>query len=172
MPSKIPETSRSEGIQTWLQPQSRNKVAAIYGISQAGVSGIIYEWKRSVGVSRAERLRDLATTIERHGVSVTQCAQGYRIASHLSNLGADEDEVESFLGETYNRCIGIGISPRNIASHLKDLVSFAVDRVGMEELGDDDDDHDDDGVSHTVPSILQIAKYLEKTTEESKKNQS
>jgi len=175
MPSKIPETSRAEVIQTWLQPQSRNKVAAIFGISPAAVSGIIDEWKRAVGVSRAEQLRDLATTIERHGISVTQCAQGYRIARHLSNLAVDEDEAESFLGESYNRCIGIGISPRDIASHLKDLVSFAVDsknlRIGMEELGDDDDDEDDDnGVSHTVPSILQIAKYLEKTKEESKKS--
>ena len=116
MPSKIPETSRAEVIQTWLQPQSRNKVAAICGISPAAVSRIIDEWKRAVGVSRAEQLRDLATTIERHGISVTQCAQGYRIARHLSNLAVDEDEAESFLGESYNRCIGIGISPRDIES--------------------------------------------------------
>jgi hypothetical protein len=169
MPSRIPESSRSEAIQTWLQPQSRNKVAAICGISQAAVSGIIDEWKKSVGVSRAEQLRDLATTIDRYGISVTQCAQGYRIARQLSNLGVDEDEVESFFGETYNRCVGIGISPQDIASHLKDLISFAVDskslRIGMEESRDEDVEDN----SHTIPSILQIAKYLEKTKEENKK---
>jgi len=93
MPSRIPESSRSEVVQTWLQPQSRNKVAAICGISQAAVSGIIDEWKKSVGVSRAEQLRDLATTIDRSGISAAQCAQGYRIARQLSNLGVDEDEV-------------------------------------------------------------------------------
>ncbi|MGH9990526.1 MAG: hypothetical protein ACREAS_08830, partial [Nitrososphaera sp.] len=107
-------------------------------------------------------------TLYRQGISVTQCAQGYRIARLLNNIGVDEDGVESFFGETYNRCVGIGFSPQDIASHLKDLISF-VDikglRIGMES-GDDHDDHD---VSHTIPSILQIARYLEKIKEENKK---
>lgn len=168
---RISESLRSEGIATWLKPHSGNEVAAICGIGPAATSGIIDEWKRSVGVSLAEKPRGLATTIERHGISVAQCAQGYRIARQPTNLGVDEDDVESFFGETYNRCFGIGIGPQDIVSHLKDLISFALDgkNLGIEGVGSggDDDDHKD--VPHTVPSILQNATYLEKLKEENKK---
>jgi hypothetical protein len=63
--------------------------------------------------------------MERQGISITQCAQGYRIFVHIRNLCIDEDRAESFLGETINRYIGIGFSPQDIDSHLEDLVSFA-----------------------------------------------
>jgi hypothetical protein len=168
---RIPESLGSEVSETWLRPHSRNEVAAICGISLSATSGIIDEWKRSVGVSLAEQLRGLATTIERPGISVAQSAQRYRISRQSTNLGVDEDDVESFFGETHNRCIGIGIGSQDIASHLKDLISFALDGknlgFGAEGLGGDDDDHND--FPYTVPPILQIATYLEKSKVESKK---
>lgn len=175
MGTRIPESLKAEVVWKWLGGHSRNKVAAICGISQAATSGIIDEWKRSEGVTRAEQLRDLATTMDRHGISVVQCAQGFRIARLLSNLGVDEDDAESFLVETYNGSIGIGIGPQDISSHLRDLISFAVDaknlRIGAAEegLGGVGDSDDLNGVPETVPSILQIAKYLEKAKEENKK---
>jgi hypothetical protein len=113
----------------------------------------------------------LATTIDRHGISAAQCAQGYRISRQLIHLGVDEDDVESFFGETNNRCIRIGIDLQDIDSHLKDLISFVLDGKDLgfraEGLGGDDDDPND--FPHTVPSILQIATYLEKSKVENKK---
>jgi hypothetical protein len=190
MALRISESLRSEVRQAWLQPLSRNKVAAKLGISPASVSGIIDDWKRSIGVTRAEQLRDLATAIDRHGISVTQCAEGCRSGILLNNMGIDEDKLEAFLVETYNRCVGIGISPEDVGSHIRDLVSFAVDsqnlgiridKSGGEEGdygGEDGNDNDgknngdDDNVHSTfrpIPSILQIANYLERKKEENKK---
>lgn len=191
MALRISESLRSEVIQAWLQPLSRNKVAAKLGISPASVSGIIDDWKRSIGGTRAEQLRDLATAIDRHGISVTQCAEGCRIGILLNNMGIDEDMLEAFLVETYNRCVGIGISPEDVGSHIQDLVSFAVDsqnlgiridKSGGEEGdygGEDGNDNDDknngddnDNVHSTfrpIPSVLQIANYLERKKEENKK---
>jgi hypothetical protein len=192
MALRISESLRSEVRQAWLQPLSRNKVAAKLGISPASVSGIIDDWKRSIGVTLAEQLRDLAMAIDRHGISITQCAEGCRIAILLNNMGIDEDKLEAFLVETYNRCVGIGISPEDVGSHIQDLVSFAVDSqnlgiridksggeegdYGGEDGNDNDDknngDDDDDNVHSTfrpIPSILQIAKYLERKKEENKK---
>lgn len=170
---KISETSRTEVMQKWFQGHSRNKVAAICGISPGAVSGIINDWKRSFGVGPIEQLRDLATTIARNGISITQCAQGYRIAIMLRNLGVNEDEEESFLGETYSRFVGIGISPQDIASHLKDLVSFIVDGtnlgIGMDTEEEESERRGEGDVSQRVPSILQIAKYLQKTKDKIQK---
>jgi hypothetical protein len=178
---KIPESIRSEVKQKWLQGYSRNKIAAMCGISQAATSGIIDDLKRSVGVSLAEQYRDMSTAMERQGISITQCAQGYRISVLLSNLCIDEDRAESFLGETITRCIGLGISPQDIASHLEDLVSFAAADskklgIGMDEIVGNDGDSGKvkdseclSGISQRVPSILQTAKYLEKAKEENEK---
>src|SRR5919106_283734 len=140
----------------------------------------------SIGVTFAEQLRDLATTIDRHGISVTQCAQGYRVDRLLNSMGIDEDNLKIFLGETYNRCVGIGVSPEDIGRHLKDLVSFTIDNQNLgikrnESGGEDGDNGDDNGddeeynnvheISHPIPSILQIAKYLERRKEEYKKSE-
>lgn len=79
MPRKLPESSRSAVVQKWLEGQSRNKVAVQCSVSPAAVSGIIDDWEKSVGVSHAEQLRDIALTLKRNGISVVQCAQGFRI---------------------------------------------------------------------------------------------
>jgi hypothetical protein len=186
MGTRISESLRSEVRRTWLKDHFRNKVVAICGISPASVSGIIDDWKMSIGVTLAEQLRDLATTIDRYGISVMQCAQGYRVDRLLNSMGIDEDNLEIFLGETYNRCVGIGISPEDIGRHLQDLVSFAIDNQNLGirrnesvgEDGDNGDNGDDNGddeennnvheISHPIPSILQIAKYLERRKEEFK----
>lgn len=86
MPTKLPESSRLAVVQKWLEGQSRNKVSVQCGVSQGAVSGIIDHWEKSVGVSLAEQLRDLALTLERNGISVVQCAQGFRIFKLMSNL--------------------------------------------------------------------------------------
>lgn len=72
------------------------------------VTKIIDDWKKSVGVALAEQLRDLLLAIGRSGVSVVECAQGYRALRQLCNLGVDEDRVELFLAETYTRCTSMG----------------------------------------------------------------
>lgn len=168
MPGRLPEFTRSAIIQKWLEGKSRNQIAIECNVSQGAVSGTIDDWKKSVGVSLAEQLRDLLLAVGRSGISVVECAQGYRTFRMLSNLHVDEDKAGPFLGETVNRCIGIGISPEDIASHLQDLASFADDTrklgIDMQEAGDYKDN--DRAVSKKVRSLSQIASYLEKTKEE------
>jgi hypothetical protein len=127
MPSKLPEYTRSAVIQKWLEGKSRNRIAVECNVSQGAVSAVIDDWKKSNGVSLAEQYRDLALTLERNGISVVQCAQGFRISKIMNHLAIDEDEAEAFLGETYSRCVGIGLQPRQIAGHMKDLASFNLD---------------------------------------------
>jgi hypothetical protein len=163
MPGRLPEFTRSAIIQKWLEGKSRNQIAIECNVSQGAVSGTIDDWKKSVGVSLAEQLRDLLLAGGRSGISVVECAQGYRTFRMLSNLHVDEDKAGPFLGETVNRCIGIGISPEDIASHLQDLASFADDTrklgIDMQEAGDYKDN--DSAVSKKVRSLSQIASYLE-----------
>lgn len=174
MALKISESLRSEVIQAWLRPLSRNKVAALCGISPASASGIIDDWKRSVGVTRAQQVLDLVTGMDRYGISLMQCVEGYRVARLLSTMGADKDKTVTFLEDAYSKCVEIGITPQDIASHIQDLVSFAVGcqnlRVGMEEKSEVDEGGD---ISHPpqTPTMLQIAKHAKMIKEENKKSE-
>lgn len=180
MGKRISDSLRSEVIQRWIKGESRNKIAAICRISQGAVSGIIDEWKRSVGVTLAEQQRDLFTAMNRQGISVVECAQGFRIAKILKNMGVEADREESFLVETCNRSFEIGFSPEDIANHYSDLISFTTDckNLGIEIEkksggGNDGDDNDEEkggtGDRHfhrLIPTILQIRKYLENIKQE------
>jgi hypothetical protein len=172
MPGRLPESIRSEVMQRWYRGESRNKIAAILGISQAATSGIIDECKRSVGVTRAELIRDFSIALDRHNISIAQCVQGYRTLRQLSKIGVDEDEVESFVAKIYNGCIGSGMRPQDIVSHLKDLVSWTDDirslGIKIEEPGDDD--NGSSGIPRKNHSISQIARYLERSKEEIRKS--
>jgi hypothetical protein len=43
----------------------------------------------------------------------------------MINLGVKENGFEPFILEIYNRCKDLGLTPENIASHLKDLLDFS-----------------------------------------------
>jgi hypothetical protein len=161
MPARLPESTRSAVVQKWLEGQSRNKIAVQCNVGQGAVSGIIDDWEKSEGVSLAEQLRDLALTLERNGISVVQCAQGFRVSKIFKHLGIKEDEAEAFLGETYSRCVGIGLQPRQIADHIKDLASF-IPESGNPELVRKTEEYD----RCSVPRLSQIKKLLEHFKEE------
>jgi hypothetical protein len=42
----------------------------------------------------------------------------------IAKLGVKEEELESFILDVYNRCIDLGLSPDNIALHIKDLIEL------------------------------------------------
>ena len=161
MPARLPESTRSAVVQKWLEGQSRNKIAAQCNVSQGATSGIIDNWERSEGVGLAEQLRDLALTIERNRISVVQCAQGFRVSKIIKHLGIKEDEAEAFLGETYSRCVAIGLQPKEIAGHMEDLASF-IPESGNPELIRRTEEYD----RCSVPRLPQIKKLLEQFKQE------
>ena len=47
----------------------------------------------------------------------------------MINLGVKENGFESYILEIYNRCKDLGLTPENIAFHLRDLLEFSTSGV-------------------------------------------
>lgn len=125
MPAKLPSPLKSQVIQKWLEGQPRNDIAAENGLSSGAVTNIVNEWKRSLGFALADELRELALAIKKTGMTTSQCALGLRVASIIQKIGVNENSLETFITEVYNRCKDLGLSPENISSHMEDLLDFS-----------------------------------------------
>lgn len=124
MPARLHDFTRSTVIEKWLQGLSRDSIARQCNISTGAVSNIVAGWKGYLGTNLAENQRDLAISLVKSGISSSQCAVGFRVWSIMSNLGVEEEELESFLLETYKWCKTMELTPRIVVQHLKDLQSF------------------------------------------------
>ena len=129
MPAKLPDSIKTIVIQQWLQGRSRNDIAAENGLSTGAVTNIVNEWRRNLGFVVPDELRELALTLRKVGITASQCALGFRVATTMSRIGVDEDSVETFILEVYNPCKIIGLSPENIFNYMQDLIEFSARNV-------------------------------------------
>ena len=74
-------------IQGYLNGKTRDSISKEIGISTGGVSNTIKEWKREIRAPEIEALRDFAITVKKSGLSIAQCAQGYRMTKLMKGLG-------------------------------------------------------------------------------------
>jgi hypothetical protein len=140
-------------IQVYLNGKSRDDIAKETGISTGKVSNIIKEWKNKIGIPIAEELRNFTIAVKKSGISIGQCAEGYRMVQLMKNLGitveGNEDdggvkddlnnnnnssgdisrhrinynEFSTFVQEIYMNCKNFKIKPAIIFSWIKDLFS-------------------------------------------------
>jgi hypothetical protein len=129
MPAKLPDSLKSLVIQQWLQGRPRNDIAAQNRLSTGAVTNIVNEWRQSLGDKAANELRGFATTLKNIGITASECALGFRVATTMSRIGVNEDSIETFALDVYNRCKNIGLSPENISSFIQDLIEFSATNV-------------------------------------------
>jgi predicted nucleic acid-binding Zn-ribbon protein len=152
MSSKLPDYTKSLVIQQWLQGVQRDLIAANNGVSAGAVTNVVNEWRRGLGSAIIDDLRELGVTFRKVGITPAQCALGFRIAMMIAKLGVKkEDDLEPFILHVYNNCIDLGVSPDNVASHIKDLLEFSKNTN-----------------NNAVP-LSQISDFIQQKTNEKKK---
>jgi hypothetical protein len=127
LPAKLPENVKSSVIQQWLQGKTRDSIAMDTGLSAGAVTNIINEWRKGLGYPLADDLRELATTLKKIGITASQCAVGFRLATIMVKLGVDEEEFESFISDIYDECNRLGLQPDKIAYYIDELLKFSKD---------------------------------------------
>ena len=127
MPASLPENVKSSVIQQWLQGKTRDSIAMDTGLSTGAVTNIINEWRKGLGYPLADELRELAVTFKKIGITASQCAVGFRLATIMINLGIDEEEFESFIANIYEKCKKLDLQPDKIAYYIDELLKFSKD---------------------------------------------
>ena len=110
----MPEHIKGEAVRRWLSGEQRDKIASDISMGAGTVTNIISEWKEQVGIPTANTLRDLATELKRLNIHALQCANGFRLLNIINALGAQEDNIESFLTHIHILCTSKNIPPEVI----------------------------------------------------------
>jgi hypothetical protein len=130
---------KSLAIQGFLNGKSRDQIAEETGASAGKISYILNDWKRGIGIPDIDQLRAFAITVKKSGMSIAQCAQGYRTAQLMKCLGVDDDDrddsssikangktidFQTFVEQIYFNSKNMGIPPAIIPSWIKDMLDF------------------------------------------------
>ena len=114
------EILESQVIQDYLNGKTRNQIARDNNTSTGNVSNITNEWMRRIGRSDGEEIRDFVKLVRKAGLSVKQCADGYRTTQLMKKTGIlsddeiyqdNNEEFTAFVKEIYLNCKDAGIDP-------------------------------------------------------------
>ena len=105
---------RMEIITRWLKGEQRDKIASAMGLGAGTISAIISEWKAEIGIPNANTLRQFSTELRRLGITASQCVLGCKILGVLRKLRVDEENLESFVSQVYQKCQSRSITPEAI----------------------------------------------------------
>ena len=74
MPAAIDKQVKKQVVNQWLSGDSRDRIAADNGIGAGTVTNIINEWKKGVEDSDYESVRELAVSIKKQGIDLSNLA--------------------------------------------------------------------------------------------------
>jgi len=130
--------------QRYLQGKSMNQIANETGVSKGKVHYLIKEWKDKMGSSDIDEIKEFMGLVKKSGVSIEQCAKGFRTTNILKGFGIENEDDEyddndgngitgngndykefsTFVEGVYKNCKTLNISPVIILSWIKDLLDF------------------------------------------------
>ena len=86
------QSVNSKVIKVYLNGTSRDKIAQIAGISSGKTSNIIKDWKNKIDILDVKEVRDFSIEVKKAGLSIGQCAQGYRMLQLMKHLGINDND--------------------------------------------------------------------------------
>jgi hypothetical protein len=125
VPLTISQDAKDAVIADWLNGKTRDAIARDHSLSAGSVSNIISERRNALTVPIADALRGLGIILRKSGITASECALGFRLASIMKGIGIDEDNFGHFISEVYTKCKDIGLQPENITNILKQILDLS-----------------------------------------------
>ncbi len=130
MPRYISPEQKLSVIGDWLDGDSREEIAIKQNIGSGTVYNIVNEWSNSIGFEKAAVLRELAIQLKNNGLTVNDCAKGFRTVMIFKKYGIKEedelgDRVTYFLKEIYLKCQEANLSVQKVFLYIYDIINFS-----------------------------------------------
>jgi chaperonin cofactor prefoldin len=135
MQPRISPAVKSAVIEAWLKGMGRDAIADTEGIGGGTATNIIREWRGGLDGAVADELREFAVGLRKLKISAPRCALGARVASMMSSLGMHENDFQTFMSETYDHCLEVGLKPERVAYYLKQVLDLC-DSMPLEQIPD------------------------------------
>jgi transposase-like protein len=87
MPRYISPEQKLSVIGDWLDGDSREDIARKHNIGSGTVYNYVHEWSNSIGFEKAAVLRELAIQLKKNGLTVSDCAKGFRLLNIFKKYG-------------------------------------------------------------------------------------
>ena len=74
----------------------------------------------------AESMRELAKSLRTQGITLAECASGYRIMRLLRGRGIEIEKAENFVTDILKGCENMGITASKVITHIEDFSNFQI----------------------------------------------
>ena len=91
MKTRITSFSNDIVIQKYLNGKTLDQIAKETSLSKGTVYNLVKRWKDKLGSIGIEEIREFATIVSKSGLTIQECAQGFRIAQILKELGINDE---------------------------------------------------------------------------------
>ncbi len=130
MPRYIPPDEKLSVIGDWLDGETREDIAIKHNIGSGTVYNIVHEWSNSIGIEKAAVLRELSIQLKKNGLTVSDCAKGFRMVMIFKKYGLKEedelaDRVTYFLKEIYLKCQEANLPVQKVFLYIYDIINFS-----------------------------------------------
>jgi DNA-binding CsgD family transcriptional regulator len=78
-------------IQKYLNGKTLDQIVKETNLSKGTVYNLVKRWKDKLGSIVVEEIREFATVVSKSGMTIQQCAQGFRIVQILRELGINDE---------------------------------------------------------------------------------
>lgn len=88
-------------IQEYLNGEILDQIVKETGVSKGTVYNLVKHWKDNLGSTGVEEMREFTRIVNKSGMTIQECAQGFRIAQILKELGINDEfeELDHFASE-------------------------------------------------------------------------
>jgi hypothetical protein len=121
----ISEELQRQVVKMWLDGKTWKEMMQATGLSSGSISNILSHWKKNLGDIDPEAVRQFISTTKKEGMpTLSQCAEGFRMANMLAELGMADNQAGELLKDL-KEYLGADISPQHLARLLKEVVDFS-----------------------------------------------
>ena len=121
----ISEELQRQVVKMWLDGKTWKEMMQATGLSSGSISNILSRWKKKLDDLDPEAVRQFISTTKKEGMpTLSQCAEGFRTANMLAELGMADNQGRQFLKDL-RECLGADIPPQHLARLLKEVVDFS-----------------------------------------------